>query len=236
MSEEVDTRVTLSLHPRNVRELDSYDEETATILGPTETAFSEAYDGIGKVHDARDAASRNPTWNEAHQLIEVDGFAQKQFGHIAARFDNVAINLNKIVSSIETDLAAPIQSQSSQTLSGEIRSYVANLPDGKRMAFVQQAITDNDTRTASAVLGGPAYLSGITPDMQSVLTRIYHEHHEPLKAKRLRAAQGALSLIGERAGLVFSQLEKAVGAPPHKIAKLRAAKSAAEKHFIANQP
>lgn len=234
MSEEVDTRVSLSLHSRNVREIDGYDEDTATLLAPTETAFSEAYNGIGAVHDARAAAAKNPTWNEAHQLIEVDNLAQKQLRNIAARFDNVTANLNKTVTSIEADLAVPIQSQSSQALSGEIRSYVADLPDGKRMAFVQQAITDNDTRTASAVLGGPAYLSGISSDMQSVLTRMYHEHHEPLKAKRLRAAQGALSLIGERAGLVFSQLEKAVGASPHKIAKLRAAKSAAEKHFVAN--
>ena len=234
MSEEIDTRVTPSLHPLNVRELDGYDDETAILLGPTETAFSEAYNGIGAVHAAREAAALNPTWNEAHQLIETDNFAEKQFKKIARQFDNVSANLNTVVKSIETELTAPIESKGAHTLATEIRRYVAELPDNERMAFVQQAIKDNDQRTATAILGGPAYLSGITTDMQSVLTRMYHTHHNPRQAKRLKAAQGALTLIGERAGLVFSQLSKAVGAPPHKIAKLRAAKSAAEKHFIAH--
>lgn len=233
MSEEIDTRVSPSLHPSNVREVGGYDDETATLLGSTETAFSEAYDGIGAVHAARDAAAGNPTWNEAHQLIETDNFAQKQFKRIAGRFDSVSANLSTVVKSIETELSAPIESKGSLTLATEIRRYVADLPDNKRMTFVQQAINDNDQRTATAILGGPAYLSGITTDMQSVLTRMYHEHHSPLQAKRLKAAKGALALIGERAGLVFSQLSNAVGAPPHKIAKLRAAKTAAEKHFIA---
>lgn len=33
--------------------------------------------------------------------------------------------------------------------------------------------------------------------------------------------KGAKQMIEERAGLVFKELEKAVGAPPHKAAALR---------------
>ena len=99
------------------------------------------------------------------------------------------------------------------------------------MSFVTKAIIDNDTRSASAVLGGPAYLSGITTEMQSILTRMYHEHHQPLQAKRLKVAKGALSLIGERSGLIFVNLEKAVGADPRKIAKFRNAAAKTAKAF-----
>ena len=35
----------------------------------------------------------------------------------------------------------------------------------ERMAFVQAAITDGDIRSATAVLGAPAYLSGLDHDL-----------------------------------------------------------------------
>jgi len=43
---KVDTRVTASLHPDNVKAIDGYDGETALVLGPTFEAFEAAYNGI----------------------------------------------------------------------------------------------------------------------------------------------------------------------------------------------
>lgn len=39
MSEVIDTRVTPSLHPDNVKEVDGYDEQTAPYVSLAETAF-----------------------------------------------------------------------------------------------------------------------------------------------------------------------------------------------------
>lgn len=231
MSEEIDTRVTPSLHPMNVRSLDCYDDETAGILSMTESAFAVAYQQLGKVHDASEAARADQTLTEAAALVKAQDYADRVLSGIAQRFDGATANLNTIVASIEAELSAPVASRASSTLSAEIRAFCKSLPDGERMTFVQKAITDNDTRTASAVLGGPAYLSGMTTDMQTILTRMFHEHHEPLKAKRLRAARAGLDLLGERSGLVFVNLEKAVGADPRKVAKFRAAAAKTAKAF-----
>ena len=76
------------------------------------------------------------------------------------------------------------------------------------------------------------FLSGLTPEFQKIYLRLYHEKNSPEKAKRLKVMQGAKTLIEERAGLVFKELEKAVGAPPHKAKALREAKTAAEKAFV----
>jgi hypothetical protein len=235
MSEEIDTRVTPALHPINVRELDGYDDETASILGPTETAFDEAYKGIASVHDARAAAATNPTWNEAQQLIHTQDLSDKVFAGVAKRFDAVSANLNVIANGIEAELNAPIEVKAAHTLATEIRAYVRELEPSARMVFVQNAIDGDDRRTVESILGAPAYLSGLMPEMHTVLTRMFHEKTSPLKMKRLKAARAGLALIGERSGLVFSQLSQAVGGDPHKVAKLRAAKSAAEKHFIAHE-
>lgn len=231
MSDEIDTRITPSLHPLNVREIDGYSDETSGILSSTESAFAEAYRQIGKAHDAGEAARADPTLTEAAALVKAQDYADRVLTDVARRFDAAAANLKTIAASIEKELSAPVESRASNSLSAEIRAYVAALPEGERISFVRKAITDDDTRTASAVLGGPAYLSGLNPDMQAVLTRMFHEHHEPLKAKRLKTATLGLDLIGERSGLVFRELEKAVGADPRKVAKFRSAAAKTAKAF-----
>jgi hypothetical protein len=231
MSDNIDTRITPSLHPINVRELDGYDSETSGILGMTEGAFANAYEQLGKVYDACEAVRADPTLTEAAALVKAQDYADRVLTGIAQRFDRAADNLKTIVASIEMELSAPVESKASSSLSAEIRSYVAKLPEGERMSFVMKAIKDSDVRTASAVLGGPAYLSGLTHDMQAILTRQFHEHSNPLQAKRLKAAQAGLGLIGERAGLVFSQLQQAVGADPKKVARFRSAAAKTAKAF-----
>jgi hypothetical protein len=231
MSESIDVRITPSLHPINVRELDGYDDDTATILSMTESAFANAYEQLGKVFDASEAARSDPTLTEAAATLKAADYADRAFTGIAQRFDRAAANLKVIADGIERELSAPVESKASNSLSAEIRSYVAKLPEGERMSFVMRAIKDSDVRTASAVLGGPAYLSGLTHDMQAILTRQFHEHHEPLKAKRLKAARAGLDLIGERAGLVFSVIQSAIGSDHQKVARFRAAAAKTAKAF-----
>ncbi|MGY6551812.1 MAG: hypothetical protein ACXIT4_07935 [Erythrobacter sp.] len=223
MSANIDTRISPALHPVNVQKLDGYSEETAGILAMTESAFAHAYEQLAKVFDVGDTVRADPTLTEAAAVLKIADYADKAFVGIAQRFDAATANLKTIVASIESNLTAPVESRASNTLSAEIRAYCKSLPDGERMSFVVKAIKDNDTRSATAVLGAPAYLSGLTNDMQAVLTRQFHETHEPLKAKRLKAAKAGLDLIGERGGLVFSVIQKAVKADPQKVAKLRAA-------------
>lgn len=232
MSDNIDIRVTPALHPDNVMEIDGYDSETEAILAPTVTAFDEAYRAIGSVHTAREKAKTNPTWNEAQQIIQTDDFAQKQFARIAKGFDSVRGHLEKGIASIEKELSAPVESKAAHTVATEIRGHLKGLTTDDRMKVIRQAIDEGDHIVATAALGAPAMLSGFDPKMQAVLLRMYHERHNPQSAKRLKVMQAARALIEERGGLVFKELEKAVGAPPQKAKALREAKTAAEKHFV----
>lgn len=93
-------------------------------------------------------------------------------------------------------------------------------------------IEAGDERAVGAVLGGVPSLSGITPEMATMSLRLYHEETNPRAAKQLRAAKAGLEVIGERGGLLFGEMEKAVGAIQAKVRKLRAAKAAAEWSFV----
>ena len=160
MSEEIDTRIAPDLHPGNVKALDCYDEDTETILGPPVAAFTEAYSGIAKVHDAKEKAATNPTWNEARQLIETDAFGQKVFAQVAKRFDSAAANLKTVIGGIEKEFAAPIESKAAGTIAQEIRAHVKGMKTGERMAFVQAAIKDGEPPTCVVA----RVVNGYTPD------------------------------------------------------------------------
>jgi hypothetical protein len=232
MSENIDTRVSPALHPHNVREIDGYDDSTAPYLVPTETAFSTAYEGVRAVFDARAQAAKNPTWNDAQQIIATSDFAQKHLDRITHGFDSVRANLDKVITAIEQQLNGPVESKAAASIAAEIRSHVKSMETAERHTFLQQAMDGGDSLTLSSVLGAPAYLSGLTADFQRTYIRMYHERNAPEVAKRLRAMKGAKVMIEERAGIVFTDLTKAVGAPPHKAKRLRDAKTASEKAFI----
>lgn len=230
--QDADTRVTPSFHPQTVRAIAEFDDDTSGVLAGTEAAFNEAYIGVGRVHDAREAGKRNPAWNEAAALIETQNFADKLTMQLAKRFDSATANLNRVIEGLERDLSQPIEGGGVGAMAGEIRAFVRGMSDGERMGFIRNAIEAGDNRTVGACLGGPAYLCGLTPEMQTALLRVHHEKTNARAAKQLRAAKAGLEMLGERSGLIFKEMEKAVGAPQAKVQQLRAAKAAAEKSFV----
>lgn len=238
----VDVRVTQGLHPQNVASIEDFDDDTRGVLGQVVDAFTVAYDGVAKVFDARVVAANDQSLTEAAQLIRTQEMADRVFQRAAGVFDKVSSNLQAGIAQLEKELTAPVQARAAHTISVEIRNYVRSLaeastsPADKRpkqsvLGFVQQAIKDGDVDTVSAVLGAPAYLSGIDANMQSMLLRMWHEKANPGTAKRVRAMKAALDLVHERGGLLFNDLEKAVGAPPHKVKALKDAKAKTDKAF-----
>lgn len=232
MTDNVDARITPSLHPENVKSIDGFDEQTAPYLAPTMTAFSTAYEGIRAVNEAREKAKTNPTWNEAMQIIHTDDFAQKHLARITKSFDVTRSNLEKGIAMLEQQLTTPIESKAALNIAGEIRAYAKSLTTEQRHKFIQEAIDGGDEKTVSAICGAPAYLSGLDANFQQTYVRFWNERTSPDLAQRLKAMKGAKQMIEERAGLVFESMTRAVGAPPHKAAALRKAKTEAEQAFV----
>jgi hypothetical protein len=232
MSDYIDSRVSPSLHPDTVKSIDGYDDETALVLGPTVTAFDTAYQAVIAVHAAREAAKTNPTWNEAQQVIHTDDLARRKLDQVTRVFDAELSRLGKAVAHLEAELTAPVTAKAADGIARDIRAHAKAMKTEERHKFVQEALDSGDEVTMSSLLGAPSYLSGLTADFQHTYTRLWREKVAPDMAKRLKAMQSAKAIIETRAGLVFPELTKAVGAPPHKAKALREAKSAAERHFV----
>lgn len=166
----VDTRVSPSFHPQNIAVLEDFDDDTQPALQQVVDAFASVYTHMGKVHDAREAAAANTAWNEDQRTIKVQEATDRAFAKFAPQLTTVFHAMRNNVAALEKELMAPVEAQASHTVSVEIRAHVKGLAErqgtstvDKRagqsaLGFVQEAIRDGDNKTATAVLGAPAYL------------------------------------------------------------------------------
>jgi len=229
---DIDLKVSPSLHPDNVKQVDGYSERTKGVLGATETAFSAAYQAVGAVHKAKAASAKNQAWTPEQRLLQLDDFANKQFGKVAKQMDAAHDRLVSGIAHLEAQLTEPLQSKAGHAISKEIRGHVKTLSTEKRMEFLTEALSNEDYDSLTAVLGAPSYLSGLDAKMADAFTRQYREQASPEAAERLKAMTGARDLIRNNGGFLHGELRKAVGADHATAQKLRDANSEAEKALI----
>ena len=240
MFPEIDIRVSPSLHPKCIEHLDAYTESTAPYVSSAIGALTSAYQAVASVHDARAAASQNPVWNEAEQIIRTDSLAQEKIVGAAKALDASISELGKKSDDIEKTLTQPLVSKAALSISQEIRAHVKSMETGERLTFIRQAINQGDEVTVTALLGAPSYLCGLDQEMHGVHVRMWHEKNSPELAARLKVVRGAHDYLGRYSGLLHSEMSKAVGTltdsktgykfTPHQ---LREAKKASEAAFYA---
>jgi hypothetical protein len=217
------TRVTPSLHPSCIEGLEGF-EDHKVYLAVAQNAFSSAFEGLQKVHDAREAAERNQAWTEDNRILIVSEAADRALTGIAKRFDAARGTLEQQAKLLEDQLSGPLAHDAERTtIGGEIRAHFKGLSVGERQQQLQQAHESGDVEVMRAVLGAPAMLSGLTEEMRQIWTRMHHEKRSPEAASRLSATRAALKLIDERSPLAFPQMEKAVGAPRARVQAIKAA-------------
>jgi hypothetical protein len=218
MTINIDTRVTPALHEATVRELEGYSEETAQYVAPVEEAFSDAYLTLGKLHDAKAAASKNQAWTETQQVLLVAKEADKQQARLCKKFDSVHASLKKQVEHIDGQLSQPMKEKAGMgSLNGEVRAYAKALSREDRTKLVEQAFEAKDTDTLHALLGAQHFLSGFIPEEHAFYVRKFHEMQNPDLVKRLTVTRSALDAVEKKAPLIFPQIEKVLGMPRAKI-------------------
>jgi len=218
MSENIDTRISPALHEATVRELPGYDEETAQYVAPVEEAFSDVYITLGKLHDAKEAASKNQAWTEAQRVLLVAKEADKQQARLCKKFDCVHASLKRQVEHMDQQLGQPLKEKAGLgSLNGEVRAYAKALSREDRTKMVEQAFEARDTDTLHALLGAQHFLSGFIPEEHAFYVRKFHEMQNPALVKRLTVTRAAMRAVEERAPLLFPQIDKVLGMRRDKV-------------------
>jgi hypothetical protein len=228
--ENLDIRVTPSLHESAISQLEGYSEETAPYLSPVKEVFSDAYITIGKLHTAREQASKNQAWTEDQRILLISKEADKQQERLCKKFDQIHATLTKQADFLNQQLTQPLKEKAGVgSLNSEVRNHAKALTHESRVKLVEDAFEANDTDTLHALLGAQHFLSGLMPEEHAFYTRQLHERQNPAIVQRLTVTRGALKIVQDRAPLLFGQVEKAIGAPRHRVQSIAQRNSAALK-------
>ncbi|AZQ66057.1 hypothetical protein EF888_02310 [Silicimonas algicola] len=226
---KVDTRITPALHPGVVENIDGYGDDTKDVLAQVMTAFSTAYENVRSVWDAREKVEQDTSKTADARLLQLDGFAAKKLESATRTFDATSARITTTIRYLEGELAQPIAEKASGSVAAEIRAHAKSLPTDKLHQLISDAVDGGDSLTVGAVLMGPAYLSGLTPDLQKTYLKHWNQKQRPDVAKRLHVLQQAKAMLDRDAGKVFVAMEKAVGGTSTKARQVRLAQMAADK-------
>ncbi|HEX7822542.1 MAG TPA: hypothetical protein VF463_18205 [Sphingobium sp.] len=213
MADEIDTRISPTLHPGIDGVIADYDADTRPLLGAAETAISEAFEALKSIHEAKAGAAKNPTLNEYAQLVQVDDYATKRMvGRVWPMWDRARDTLDNNIARFEQELRAPVEQRATGTMGSEIRAYFRGMEkETQRFGALRQAIAEGDDVTVTAVLGARPYLSGIDAETSEMLLQEWHERAQPVKAKQLRAMKATAAIIAEREPLLKKSVQDAIG-------------------------
>lgn len=226
---------TLSLDPGNVTALEGYEAHSGYVQCAVE-AFSTCHVGLKALSDAREQVKKDTSKTEANQILLVAGEAEKLQNRMTRAMDTARTRLLDGIKSLDESLSKPLQSAADNSISAEVRKYVRELSDDKRMGFMNAALKKNDVRTLQSILGAQPFLSGLSDEMQAHFTRSLHEQRTPEIAARLGVMRRALQLVESRAGLILTEVPKALGADWTTVQKLRKAASAGEQALLLVNP
>lgn len=230
---KIDTAVTPSLHASNVRALDGFDDDAERYLGPLIGLMDSAYQSIGDIHAARKQAEKDPSLTDAARILKLAKMAETHQDKITKKWDAIHTNLQTQIKAMDDQLSTPMKTAAERPgIASEVRAHVKAMKPSERMTFVEERMRAGDTASLAMLLGAPSYLSGLSEEMVAVYTRMHAEKIYPAVAQRLKVSKAAAELMGNRGGLILTEISKAVGADWAKVKRLRETQDATEQAFI----
>jgi hypothetical protein len=222
---DVDTRVTPSLHPLVFGESDD------PLVREAASRFDTAYHALIKLHDARETARSSPLLTKEAATLKTADLADKTSKTVTSSLDAARKSLEAGADAIRRTLNQPLVDDGAR-INAEIRAHAKSLSTDNRWKMISTAIEENDSKTLRAILGGPAYLSGLDPEAQKALTVKANMRREPAQSARLRHIEDALKRVDRISiVLVMEQVEKGLGAKWTDVQKLREKQQRLERAF-----
>jgi hypothetical protein len=226
------THPSLSLQAANIQAIEGYDDDTKGFVLEALTAMDTLHQGVEQIISAREASKRNPSWTEGAQVLHVADLADKVQTRAARLVDSTLASLQRKIDGFEQELRKPIEAGASTALAAEVRAHAKSLPLPARNKLVMDLISKNDQRSLGALLGAPPFLSGLDDAAVAVYTEQFNRTRQPALARRVAVMKTAHEMLSNAGSLFIVQVEAAQGVNGHVVAKLKAAKTNAEKAFI----
>ncbi|MFT3666316.1 hypothetical protein [Piscinibacter sp.] len=222
---EMLTRPPLAYQSENISKLDGYEDHAASLAGSV-AAFDAMHAAVVSIIDARDKSTRDPTLgSEAAQVLKVATFADKLMEAASRKADSAYQSLTAQIKATEEELGRAVAVGTHTTLATEIRAHAKS--EKSPAQFVGNLIAQGDAQSVSAILGAPAFLSGLTEDMRAALIKQWNAKRNPALTKRLALLQAVSGKLEHAGASLFGTVERAMGVKYETVKRLRDAQAAA---------
>jgi hypothetical protein len=221
-----------SLDERVITSIENFDENDPA-LAQARNAFSDATETLKKIASARDPLSKDTSKTLEMKLLAMAPITEKAQERVSKKFDNALKALTSLAQSVDEGLNKPLEQTTHSALCVEIRSYVRNLPQDRREAFVNDAVSRGDMQVMQSVLGAPAYLSEVSEIRKAMWLRQYRERANPIDVMRLAIYRSAIELVQDRGPLLHGEFERALGGSWKDVNRLRNQVSASDAALAA---
>jgi hypothetical protein len=218
------TRPPLMYQSANVTKLEGFEEHGAT-LAPAVTALEAMEKCISEVIDARNRSAKDPALTEGAAVLKVAAYGDKLSEAASKKADVAHRHVESQIAAVEADLTKAVTANIHTALAGEIRSHSKG--EKNPVQFVSGLIAAGDEQSVNAILGAPAYLSGLTDDMRAALTKQWNAKRNPALTARLELLKATDDRLSRASSGFILTIEKAMGVDYRVIQKLRAAQAAA---------
>lgn len=199
----IDTRVSPSLHPDSLNGIPEADhEDVRALLQPARDALAAGYQFVASIYDVKAAAAIDPELTDEAALLRTDDHARAKMERATKAFDSVHKQFTTSINALEIGLSSAVEAKASQMVSGEIRAHFKGLSSKERIEQLE---------ALSSVLGAPGYLSGLAPELHTVMLRRFNEARDPIAAKRLRVLTAVRDAMMERGQVLLREMVTAVG-------------------------
>lgn len=229
---EVKRGVSPSLHPAVITSIPDYEQHKG-YCGGAENAFSAAYKSVEDVITSKKIVlcdeSRTPKAKALAVAKKAEQYLEKlQKGHATCWG-----HLDAGIQHIQGELAAPLEQQAGAgTVNGEIRNHTKSLKRDERNTLIVDALRCGDIKTCGAILGAPAYLTGLSDEEHNHYTRMYHEATNPELVNRLNVITQVKQKLEQSKDIITMEMNRAIGLSPVDIQRLREGSKAAEDALI----
>ncbi|MGX8013736.1 hypothetical protein ACVDG8_034595 [Mesorhizobium sp. ORM8.1] len=190
--------------------------------------LSGAHDSVRTSFDALQRAARvqDPSMTEHAHFLDLHDRAYRRLESEAERLKSARIQAERTIEGLDNDIRSRLEIAEGLR-SNEIRSHFKAMKNGDALSLALKAIEAGDKETMAAVLGGPAYLAGLSDDQRNMLHNQMAEKLAGDLVTRKKVIQKAIG-INSRA---FDELMFAVGAifPKHRVDEIRNAIQAVKK-------
>ena len=163
---------------------------------------------LSKIMNVHELRMGNAVETPLANLKASKSHAEKELAQTLPLVDQQRQKTKAAIAALEKEIDASLDKGASKwQFAEETRQYVRQLTNKEREKFVERALSDGDQLASAAVLGVPAYLSGLNKAAHTLFLSRYRSECFPGSSARIKALSEAQEILDEGGKSLMREVE-----------------------------